>query len=175
MDREEFLQELGSTLSGEVPPAVVRDNLRYYEDYIRTEMGKGRTEKEIMDELGSPRLIARTIIDATPGAGDGAYEEYQPGGRGHFGGRDSDGGNVWRGQAEETEGGYGSQTGGNFRYYDLNKWYWKLLGILAVIGIVMLVLMVVGGILSIVIPMLPVIILVAFVMWLVKGRSGPWQ
>ena len=80
MNREEFLQGLRSALSSEVPPEVVRDNLQYYQEYIRTEMEKGRSEREIMDELGSPRLIARTIIDATPGAGEGAYEEYESAG-----------------------------------------------------------------------------------------------
>lgn len=29
-----------------------------------------------MAELGDARLIARTIIDTTPGAGDGAFESY---------------------------------------------------------------------------------------------------
>ena len=36
MNREEFLQGLRSALSGEVPPEVVRDNLQYYQEYIRT-------------------------------------------------------------------------------------------------------------------------------------------
>ena len=86
MDKEEFLQGLQSALSGEVAPELVRENLQYYQEYIRTEMEKGRLEKEIMDELGSPRLIAKTIIDATPGAGEGAYKEYGAGGNGYFGG-----------------------------------------------------------------------------------------
>lgn len=170
MDREEFLQGLRSTLSGEVPPEIVRDNLQYYQEYIRAEMEKGRSEKEVMDELGSPRLIARTIIDATPGAGEGVYEEYQSGGSGYFGGSYSSAGNGRMEQAARDKN-YGQ--GGNFRYYDLNKWYWKLLGLVIVIGVVMLVLMVISGILSIVIPLLPIILVVMFVMWLIKGRQGP--
>ncbi|RKJ05924.1 DUF1700 domain-containing protein [bacterium D16-54] len=170
MNREEFLQGLRSALSGEVPPEVVRDNLQYYQEYIRTEMEKGRSEREIMDELGSPRLIARTIIDATPGAGEGAYEEYESAGSGYYGGSYASARNDRMEQAARSQS-YGQ--GGNFRYYDLNKWYWKLLGLLVVIGVVMLVLMVIGGILSIVIPLLPVIMVVLFVMWLIKGRQGP--
>ena len=77
MDKEEFLQGLQSALSGEVAPELVRENLQYYQEYIRTEMEKGRLEKEIMDELGSPRLIARTIIDATPGAGRSSLSEIK--------------------------------------------------------------------------------------------------
>ena len=63
MNREEFLRGLENALSGNVPPSVVRDNLRYYDDYIRSERQKGRSEADIMDELGDPRLIARTILD----------------------------------------------------------------------------------------------------------------
>ena len=145
MDKEEFLQGLQSALSGEVAPELVRENLQYYQEYIRTEMEK----------LGSPRLIARTIIDATPGAGEGAYKEYGAGGNGYFGGSYTSDGN---GRAEQSVRDQNYGQGKNFRYYDLNKWYWKLLGLLVVIGVVMLVLMVIGGILSILIPMLPVLL-----------------
>ena len=51
MNREEFLQGLRDALSGHVPPAVVRENLEYYDDYIRTECRKGRTEADVMAEL----------------------------------------------------------------------------------------------------------------------------
>ena len=170
MDKEEFLQGLQSAFSGEVAPELVREKLQYYQEYIRTEMEKGRLEKEIMDELGSPRLIARTIIDATPGAGEGAYKEYGAGGNGYFGGSYTSDGND-RAEQSVRDQNYGQ--GKNFRYYDLNKWYWKLLGLLVVIGVVMLVLMVIGGILSILIPMLPVLLAVLFVMWLIKGSRGP--
>ena len=71
MNKTEFLQGLQSALSGNVPPETVRENLRYYSDYIRSEVQKGRSERDVMEELGDPRLIARTIMDATPGAGEG--------------------------------------------------------------------------------------------------------
>ena len=63
--------------------------------------------------------------------------------------------------------------GGSFRYYDLNKWYWKLLAFLGVIVVLAVVLMVIGGILSLVIPLLPAIGLVILIMWFVRGSSGP--
>ena len=153
MNKDEFIQGLREALSGEVPPAVMMENQRYYENYIRTEMEKGRMESEIMEELGSPRLIARTIIDTTPGAGEGAYEEY--------GGENS--------QSQPRS----QSQGGSFRYYDLNKWYWKLLALLGVIVVLAVVLMVIGGILSLVIPLLPAIGLVILIMWFVRGSSGP--
>ncbi len=63
MSENEFLSELENALSGSVSPSLVNENLRYYEEYIETEKRKGRSVYEVMDELGDPRLIARTIID----------------------------------------------------------------------------------------------------------------
>lgn len=161
MERQEFLQKLKEALSGQVPPAVVQENLNYYDDYIRTECQKGRSEEDVMAELGDPRLIARTIEDATPGAGEGAYEEYRS-----FGGNYS---GDSRRQAEPGQSAeYGS--GGSFHVYDLNKWYWKLLGVVLVILVVTVIVAIVGGILSILIPMLPALILVMVIMWFVRGR-----
>jgi uncharacterized membrane protein len=39
--------------------------LRYYENYIIEESRKGRTEAQVIEDLGNPRLIAKTIIDTT--------------------------------------------------------------------------------------------------------------
>lgn len=155
MNRGEFLQGLQNALSGEVPSAVVDENLRYYEDYIRTEIQNGREEGDVMEELGDPRLIARTIIDTTPGGGSGSYEPY---GSGSYG----------KGQQERRQQASGEGQP-NIHYYDMSKWYWKLLGILLVVGIVVLVVTVVGGLLSLVIPMLPVIGLILVIMWFVQG------
>lgn len=166
MNREEFLQGLTKALTGEVPPETVRENLRYYEEYIRAEMEKGRSENEIMEELGSPRLIARTIIDTTPGGGGGVYEEER------FGSH-TDQSRSASGVFSESgrrDGRY--QQSGGIHYYDLNKWYWKLLGLFVVIVTITLVLMVIGGILSLVIPLLPVIGLAVLFMWLLRGGFG---
>ncbi|MDO4267596.1 MAG: DUF1700 domain-containing protein [Eubacteriales bacterium] len=160
MNREEFLEGLETALSGNVPPAVVQENLRYYREYIRTEMQKGRSQEDVMEELGDPRLIARTIMDTTPGAGETSYEEYQEGGR--YGGGYESGGQEGYGQRREN-------VRSSIHFYDLNKWYWKLLGILLVVGIISVVITVVTGLLSLVIPLLPVIGLVAVIMWFVQG------
>ena len=41
MSRQEFLQRLRDTLTGEVPGNVIEENIRYYDDYIRTETAGG--------------------------------------------------------------------------------------------------------------------------------------
>lgn len=34
-------------------------------NYIRQEMNRGRSEQEVLEELGDPRLIARTILETS--------------------------------------------------------------------------------------------------------------
>lgn len=67
MTKQEFLEELKNALSGEVPAEVMMDSYRYYANYMEEEMKKGRTEEEILEELGKPSLIARSIIAAQAG------------------------------------------------------------------------------------------------------------
>ena len=58
MDRNEFVSTLRAVLSGEVPASVVEDNVRYYDSYISQEIAGGKSEQEVLDSLGDPRLIA---------------------------------------------------------------------------------------------------------------------
>lgn len=75
MNANEFLSKLEDALRGEVPASVLESNLRYYRGYIAEERGKGREEQEILDGLGDPRLIARTIIETQ--SADGSREDYR--------------------------------------------------------------------------------------------------
>lgn len=158
MKKEEFLLGLQHALSGEVVPGVVQENLQYYRDYIQAEVQKGRSEENVLEELGDPRLIARTIIDTTPGGGDGIHETYTEGGSYQSG----------RGESRQKQSGQPGGSGG-IRYYDLSKWYWKVLAVVIVVAVISLVCIVVGGLLSLVIPLLPVIGLIMLVMWFVRG------
>ncbi len=63
MTKEDFLIELRKALSGSVSADVINDNLNFYENFINTEIRKGRTESEVLEELGNPRLLAKTVID----------------------------------------------------------------------------------------------------------------
>lgn len=64
MTKQKFLNGLKEALVGEVGPVEVNNQLLYYERYIDDEIKKGRTEQQILEELGDPRLIAKTIVDA---------------------------------------------------------------------------------------------------------------
>ncbi len=77
MDKNGFLEKLAVSLAGQVPRAVIEENVRYYDDYITGETKKGTPLREVLESLGDPRLIARSIIDANGGGNDmaGVYED----------------------------------------------------------------------------------------------------
>ena len=64
MDKLEFLNRLRMTLNGSVPTRVVEENLNYYENYINSQVRMGYSEEEVLNSLGDPRLIAKSIISA---------------------------------------------------------------------------------------------------------------
>ena len=64
MQKQEFLDTLRMSLNGRIHAGAVEENIRYYEDYINTEVRKGGTEEEVLTALGDPRLLARTIAEA---------------------------------------------------------------------------------------------------------------
>lgn len=64
MDRQEFVSRLRTCLSGRISPTLVEENIRYYEDYINTRIRLGESEESVLEALGDPRLIARSIVAA---------------------------------------------------------------------------------------------------------------
>lgn len=78
MDRTEFIEKLQRSLAGGLDSAQVAENVRYYREYIDSEMRKGRSEREVMEQLGDPRLLAKSIIEANKRAGEsfGSNREY---------------------------------------------------------------------------------------------------
>lgn len=61
MNKNEFLKTLKESLSGVLEKDALKEQLDYYEKYIDDEIKSGRTESEVLSELGDPRLIAKTI------------------------------------------------------------------------------------------------------------------
>lgn len=78
MDRVEFIEKLQRALAGGLSSVQVADNVRYYREYIDSEIRKGRSEAEVMAQLGDPRLLAKSIIEANKRAGTsyGSNREY---------------------------------------------------------------------------------------------------
>ena len=61
MNKNEFLRILKESLEMSLEQDAINAQLDYYDKYISDEVKKGRTEKEVIEELGDPRLIAKTI------------------------------------------------------------------------------------------------------------------
>lgn len=142
MEKQEFITVLSEALQGEVPSDVIRENLDYYRRYIAEETAKGRMEHEVLEELGDPRLIAKTIIDACPESAENLREE------GYEGTRYSET-NIDR---EYTgRGSYEDRARAHWHMIDLSKWYWKLAGILLVLVVLWVVFSIIGGIFSLLI------------------------
>ncbi len=63
MRKEEFLEKLRARLSQTMSVQEVTAQIRYYENYIQEQMQNGRSEEEVLAELGDPLLIAKTLMD----------------------------------------------------------------------------------------------------------------
>ena len=76
MDRKEFLDILRGQFAGNMQEGKAAAHVRYYEDYIQSQVRGGRPEREVLEELGDPRLIAKTLIDTDDGSAQEDYGEY---------------------------------------------------------------------------------------------------
>ncbi len=52
MDKNEFMNQLREGLDGNVSYEKYRETIEYYEAYFRRRMAEGKTEQEIVAELG---------------------------------------------------------------------------------------------------------------------------
>ena len=164
MNKEEFLRELEEALAGDVPEAVIRDNVSYYGSYLSQEMAKGRSVEEIVGEIGEPFIVAKTIIEHCEAsgecAGDGGYGNYQE--------SYSDSGS----RSQSSSQGYGGQGQSPFskmHYIDLNKWYWKLLAYVLLFMVVSLVFRLIGGIFTLLIRFSGPLMMFFLVYWIIKN------
>ena len=55
----------------------VAEHVRYYREYIDSEIRRGKTEAEVLAQLGDPRLLARSIVDAGKRAGTAYGSDYE--------------------------------------------------------------------------------------------------
>lgn len=78
MDKNEFIEKLQRALAGGLNSSLVAENVKYYQEYIDSEVRKGKSEDEVMALLGDPRLLAKSIIEANKRAGTsyGSNHEY---------------------------------------------------------------------------------------------------
>jgi len=63
MNKEEFLEKMKNALEGQVTDIILSDNIDYYRNYINSEISSGKSELEVLNMLGDPRLLAKTVIE----------------------------------------------------------------------------------------------------------------
>ena len=80
MNKNEFLKKLKTALEVDLSQSQINEQLSYYDNYISNEIKNGRSEQDVLDELGDPYLIAKTIKQVAPDArvqdNDEAYGSY---------------------------------------------------------------------------------------------------
>lgn len=161
MGREEFLRGLAQSLSGHVSQNVIQENLNYYDEYIRQEVQKGRTEEEIIQEIGTPRLIAKTIIDASGGTDDGFEEAGNSSGSFYGGSYNQD---IYEDQEN-------SKGRGSFRMYDFSSGWKKYAVIGGILLVIFVIFSIVGSILSLLMPFLVPVCIVWLVWRMFRGQG----
>lgn len=146
MTKHQFLDTLRTSLNGKVAQEFLAENMGYYEEYINTEIRMGKSEEEVLNALGDPRLIARTIVE-TKGGGGTRFEEPSGGGRRKSRGED--------GRAGRMHG--GSLPGLFFR---LPLWVWAVIVLVIMVLAFSLIFSVIAAVLPVLLPILLVLLLV---------------
>ena len=155
MTRNEFLQELRDALQNEsLNSAAIQENVNYYNGYISEEVAKGRSESEVLDELGDPWAIAKNLVDAPgsayyqPDATETVYEDVSS-------------------RQQSSQNTYQK----NVHVFGFDTWWKKLLAVLLVVMIVVVVITIVTGVISFLAPVIIPIVIVMIVIRLIGGRS----
>lgn len=152
MSKKEFLDILYNQLSGQMPEGSVAAHVQYYCNYIEDEQQKGRTETDILNDLGDPRLIARTLLDTEVGAGNpqngstysAIYNEAD----------------SYYNKYDSSDSARGHVKKHSFKL-DLSTWYGKV-AVILIAAVVLLLLVTILGVL------IPVMIVAGVIMYIVS-------
>ena len=163
MTKEEFLTGLRNALSGTGSEQLITENLRYYDQYIESEKQKGRSEEEVLSELGDPRLIAKSIMDA------GGYEEgfSDANTEGGTGGNATGGASY--GESTDRDPDDDSGTG---RVHNPHGASFFVVPIVVLVLIVVLLIMVIAGIVTILSPVLVPLLIMILIIWFFRNITG---
>ncbi len=164
MSQQEFLNILSETLNMELTSNEVSGNIAYYSSYFAEEAAKGKSEEEIIAELGDPRMIAKSIIEAARAAGE-------PYGRMRFHNREYKSDSSWDRQQQEQ-----ANNGTSFEYQKNGKSYHvsgKVAGVVFLVLfllVLMVLLMLIGGILRLLLPIFLPVLLLLLGIYLLRQR-----
>lgn len=164
MKKQEFLNILRSALSDSIPSNAIQYHIEYYNDYITSEVRMGKSEEEVIESLGNPRLIAKTISSAKDynhTSQNEHKENYQ------YDNEAKQNQDAFRKKGFTMD--YNNEGGIDYKYgrLKLNSWYGKLIGIVIAIILCIFVFLVLGGLtfvfMKLLIPLLIVIVIVALI------------
>jgi len=153
MTRYEFLARLKEALSMELDEQAIKEHVDYYSSYIMDALAQGRTEEEVLAELGDPWAIARSVIN---------MEEASSGGRTVYDSYDS--------VKNKNDNGHGEQKHAKAYSFQTNSRWKTILFGLGIIGVIALVFAVIGGIISLLMPILVPVIVITLVFRLFNKR-----
>ena len=149
MSKQEFLNALQGALTGRVNASQIAENVNYYDDYISAQVRMGRSEEEVTAELGSPRLLAKSIVEASrhadrsAGSAGNGVEDYGDSG---------------------YDGGYGSGMDyGGARQRKMPVWLIVLLVVLAVLAVLSMIFSAFVFLAPVLLPILFVVIVMKLV------------
>ena len=145
MNKYEFITELQKYLTGKVSTYKLQDLTRYYQDYIDTEIRKGRAEEEVIASLGDPRLLARTIVETSSLKNPDTVYTVD----------------------EEGQDSYGTSED-RVKVHTFTGWKATLLMVVVVAAIILFVV----AILGLAFYLLPIILVVGAVIWLFRWLTG---
>ena len=192
MTKEEFLSGLRTALNSTGSYQLIEENLQFYSDYIAAETAKGRTEAEVMEELGDPRLIANSIRQAGgyasefQGSGDPAQNQTwsqnsgnsgpgnqgyrQNDGQGYYQ-NTGDGQGYYRNNGQDGRGGNEPDRGFFGKFSGL-KPVLILFAVLFVLFLILtLVFRAIGSMLAFAFRYADIILVVLLVLWIFRRRN----
>ncbi|HIS25752.1 MAG TPA: DUF1700 domain-containing protein [Candidatus Pullilachnospira intestinigallinarum] len=153
MSKEEFLNTLGRRLAQTLSQDQVAEHIRYYDRYIEEQKASGKTERQVLEELGDPLLIARTIMDTSP-EGDGGQIYQNPE-------------SFQESRREEEEN---RETARRMHTFSVDGRVGCLIAAIVFLLIAAFILWLVGSVLSLILPVLIPVLLVGYLLSLFYNR-----
>lgn len=168
MTKREFLEGLRGALMGEIPDAEVINNIRFYEEYINS---KASNENDAIEELGDPRLIAKTIIE-TYQMSHGPLYNNKSHEQSYHDAHTSDGNTYKESHTyhEEDTNNYGKNA--SFQVHSSLTWYEKLIIILITLVIIVIIVFIGGILLQLFFIIGLPLLIVYFIYNIIKNNSG---
>lgn len=156
MNRSEFLNKLREALENDLGPQAVQENVEYYDSYIRSEIQNGRTEREVLDMLGDPWVIARNIIGSSENG-----QEYYGSGSGAYGSGQS----TYSEEEEETPIRHPI-----LHLIGIDTWWKRLLFFAGTVIVLAIIISVITGLIEAVLPFAVPLLILVFILRIMSGR-----